>query len=222
MSRMNAIAAITSIIASAIVGWLVGWLVGASSTPVVATLIPLVFGLTAILWQQYQQQKERIEAAAAALAEGATDGAVRVLRGGHVTTDRAAVNALVLALAIIAFAISAYLGTERGVETRVPHAPTLSELLGVYALAPSPREAATLERLRLDLSRVLVAPADVRSIFASTVVPILRDTAYGVRGSRREIRPDVLAEISRTLTVPGNGATAKARGPASVKPDSAQ
>lgn len=205
------------VLASACVGAFVGWLVGSSSTPVVAVLIPLAFGLTGVLWDRYATLKSRVDTAAAAAASGDNARAAEVVRATSATADRSRSHATISA-AVIAFVLGAFAGTHFGIETRIPRLPPLSELVGGDTTLTY-REAALLAKLRMDLGALNVGVGEAREVFSSAVVPVLRNPQYQPGGALHDVRFDALRAIRQELMPTNIEAQPRTgRGPASIPP----
>jgi hypothetical protein len=201
------------LVASAAVGAFVGWLVGASNTPVVAALIPLTFGLTGVLWQRYTELKERLKAATDVPAREGVERSIDLVGARPVRPDEPGGTAPLVSLAVITFVAASFIGVQRGIDMRVPRLPPLSELVAGDTTLDH-REAATLARLRLDLTRMRVSADEAREVFGATVVRMLRRKEFAAGGALRDVRPDALREIARQI-VPTAPTPQAGRGPAS-------
>jgi hypothetical protein len=213
---LNGVMVAAVLIASAAVGVFVGWLVGASATPVVAILLPLAFGLTGVLWQRYTNLRDRVQAAVSLAEQQKADEAIKVMHGGDLqpASDTSVQWAtLITSLAIIAFVVAAYAGIQWGLEVRVPTTPALIDLVERDSTLDY-HEMLTLTRLRLDLAAMRLGPHEIREVFQTSVLPLLRAPSYRPGGPLHDVRPEALQDIARQLTA--NVIKREGRNPASV------
>lgn len=212
------------LLASGAVGAFLGWLIGASETPVVAAVIPLVFGLTGVLWQRYSAIRERVATALAVESTVGAERALDVMRGSAALaspsgapTDPVRRAAMLTAFAVTAFVGAAFMGLQRGLDARVPRLPGLATLVAGDTTL-SFREAATLTRLRLDLAAMRLTPEELTEVFQSAVLPVLGRAEFRPGGELHEGRVDALAYVAQQLTRTAVPRAAGGRNPASVPP----
>lgn len=215
------------LLASLAVGAFLGWLIGASETPVVAAVLPLVFGLTGVLWQRYSALRERVATALAVESTVGAERAMDVVRGGAAaftspsgtSPDPVRRAAMLTAFAVTVFVGAAFSGLQRGLDARVPRLPGLATLVaGDTSL--SYREAATLTRLRLDLAAMRLTPEEVTEVFRSAVLPVLGRAEFRPGGELHQGRADALARVAQQLTTTAVSRAAGGRNPASERPPS--
>jgi hypothetical protein len=205
---------ISLLLAFATVGGLTGWLVGASDTPVVAALLPLVFGMTGAIGFGYAEAASQLKLVREALA--LDDSGLRErLASALGPTGKAELRLPAFwGLAVVVFCVTCYLGLQSGVSLRVPQYPSLTALVGSRAVI-TPEEAADLHGFRLALLRQNLPPEDAREIFHQVVAPFYSDTAYLPGGSFAAVRPDALRQAIGRVVTAAQIPQAKGRGPAS-------
>lgn len=202
------------LLAFAAVGALTGWLVGASDTPVVAALLPLVFGFTGAIGFGYAEAAAQVKLVREALASDDSGLRERLAAAvGPTSTGQLRLPAF-WALAVVVFCVACYWGLQTGITLRVPRYPPLTALVGAHAEI-TPEEAADLHGFRLALLRQNLPPEDAQEIFRQVVAPFFADTAYSARGSLAAVRPDALRQAIKRVAAGAETQQAKGRGPAS-------
>lgn len=155
-------------------GFLVGWLTGASNSPVVATLLPLVFGVAgAVGFRALDRRNEasRIDQALAAFDAPTRDAVRNALRGALPS------NMLVpglWSLGVLLFCAACFGGVKVGVDERLPRYPPLESLVRLNGL--SAEEQAMLHHILWDLRAQGVSRAQAESAFRTSVTVALQET----------------------------------------------
>lgn len=196
------------------VGWLTGWLVGASNTPVVAALLPLVFGLIGAIGFGYAEAAAQVRSVREMVQAGGDNLLTRV----QATLAAPAAERLQLpafwAVAVILFCMACYSGIAQGITLRIPSYPSLRELLGQEA-SFSYQEAAELHNFRLTLQRQNIPPSEVKEIFAHVIRPMLADAQYAKGGELAGVRDAALRQLLARVVAGSQTPRAAGRGPAS-------
>ncbi|MBW3597209.1 MAG: hypothetical protein KY475_08030 [Planctomycetes bacterium] len=177
------------VLAVAASGWLVGWLVGSSQSPVVGTVIPLVFGLIAVftypaLAKHFRNEKlSQLE-----LDDLGLDANQRVrLRSRLDVETRPPWLLTVSAAAVVVFCLACAIGVWQGIGWRVPTYPPLDEMVRAAEVPVdnlSPHEAALLHNLRWRLRGAGVPVEDTQAAFAGVVRQIFAQNPTDEFGSR--------------------------------------
>lgn len=145
-----AILIVASVIAVASIAYIVGWLTGASMTPVVAIVIPLVFGLLAAI--------------------GVGIGAPRPF------SDKTSIwQSVFVALLVIVFCHLYFYGVTLGSFQRSSQYNRMSNLLGETWDNADDDTVALLYRFRLKARQAKLSPADFQPIIRDVIRPILQD-----------------------------------------------
>ena len=168
----------TFIIVPVFVGWICGWYVGASQTPIVATLLPLIFGLFGAIGYGVIDKKVKAESVYEQLStmddfnilSTSIKNKIRSFESISVPTWLP----LWWSIGVAIFCVSCFFGTSSGVAARIPQYEDIPKLLG-NKLEVSPLETAYLYSAKQILSSQGVSKTDAISIFQNVFRPILAD-----------------------------------------------
>lgn len=168
------------------VGSLTGWLVGSSQSPVVGTVIPLIFGLlTAIGFGAVGailRKSAILDAVRAAdLSDDITEKLESEIRAGISPS-----TTLFAAFGVIVFCISFYVGVDHGIARRVPKYPPLAEMFPNISLEPE--ESAILYNLRMSLAGRNVSTDEYVMTMSDVIRPILTDDYGGATPEDRQVQ----------------------------------
>lgn len=159
-----------------VLGYLVGWLVGSSQTPVVATLLPLVFALFGALSFRSLSHSQ-LTAELLASVESLDNASRKELLQALAKPSSLRVASF-WAVGVICFSASCLVGTRHGIHERIPEYPSLELLLA--GSKPDPREAIQLNLLRWHLQYRGVPAEDCENLFRLSINPILREESIRV------------------------------------------
>ncbi|MCX7004766.1 MAG: hypothetical protein NTV22_16045 [bacterium] len=187
MKRMYYIAnCIAYMMVPVAVGWLTGWLVGSSQSPVVATIIPLIFGLLTAIG---------FGVVGSILRKSSIFGAIRAIDMSEDIKKRieceirAGVShgtALFVSVGVIVFCITFYVGALQGIARRVPTYPPLMETF--HNISLEPQETALLYKLRMSLAAKGVTIDNYLAIMNDVLKPILNKKYNEEYGRQNDLR----------------------------------
>lgn len=154
-----------------VTGYFVGWLTGSSITPVVGTLLPLVFALLgALSWKSLSEgaasrklietiQEKLTSEEITAIASQLSDQRSRIWLGAF------------WALGVTLFSIAAFLGTKAGIAVRIPQYPALNQMSNLSCVSPMDRSR--LYGIRWDFLGRGIPADDATQAFQDVLVPLL-------------------------------------------------
>ena len=151
-------------------GALTGWLVGLSESPVVASLLPLIFGLFGglgygLLGKRTSEQRLREKLAG-------LDQAMREAVETVLTTRARPLEMPVLwSIGVVLFCAACAVGVHFGLNARMPVYGPISQWVDVGKLQPS--EGALLYGLRWKLQTAGVTDAEAAEFFGKVIKPVL-------------------------------------------------
>lgn len=170
--------------AFAAVGGLVGWYVGASESPVVGTILPLIFGVVGVLGYGFLERRFRDTKWLQKIQSLPYDDAAKKKIAETLTIDEtSAWMPAYFALCVITFCVTCYFGTRHGIlERHPPNYPSLNQILLQAKIAPNQVTAldgALLENLRLQLQALKIAETETITIFRDVISPAMTDDRLG-------------------------------------------
>jgi len=192
----TATSSIVVLLAFSVSGWVLGWYTGASQSPVVATLLPLLFGLLGALSYGFLDRKSKVIQQNEALSKlGLDEGTRKKVEERLQIHYPARWMAAFWSLGVILFAAFCYFGTKAGIEKRVPTYPTLDKMLKAADVKTSeltPRDWAVLHRLRWQMKQLNIAPDDAKAAFGTVMKPAIEEKGFLVdwltNGDARDVR----------------------------------
>ncbi|MCP4643766.1 MAG: hypothetical protein GY851_25195 [bacterium] len=169
---MKTYRSICALLAVVSVGLFVGWLVGVSASPVVSTVLPLVFSLLGGLGLGYAAVLSRLKAAndkIEALGKGIPANTQGAPDSEPLHVDY---PSILWSVAVTVFCVACYWGIQEGIEDRIPPYPPLQKWLPEdHDLTPG--EMADAHCLRLTLQAKQVDAATASNIFRDVVVALI-------------------------------------------------
>lgn len=162
------------------VGWLTGWFVGASQSPVVSSLLPLLFGIGTALSYMLSDRHAMIHRLTEELYDidevkslppPAQLRLANVLGVAHLPLW---IPLLWTASAIV-FCTFVYCGTRAGIAERVETYPTLHALIGSLD-SLTPEERSLLTEIRLRCISANLSSDETQQYFADVITPVLADS----------------------------------------------
>jgi len=212
--RVGGGAAVSVLACCAIVGWFTGWLVGASESPVVAALLPLVFGLLGALGFGFIEAKAQANRLLEVLTRPEPDlsSVVRQPPPSHGAMDDRLLMVWCIGVAI--YCGTCRIGVEQGIGRRVPTYPSVEQMVGADLKIASASEMVQLHRLRLVLMRLNVAEIDTESVFKGPIRQFFHDPRYEPGGELADVRETSLRDLVTALVSVGAVPVGRGRGPA--------
>lgn len=163
----------TTILAFGFTGYLLGWLTGSSNSPVVATVLPLVFGLVGAFSYSILDKSTKAEEWLEKLHDLELDSGVQTKVSDALRLSRGDPTSRALwSSGVAIFCACAFLGTLQGVEARNPKRPTTSELLShvdVDLSDVTPTEFAVCTNNHFRLIAQNVPPPQVEAVFRNCI-----------------------------------------------------
>lgn len=153
------------------VGWLSGWLVGASQTPVISTVIPLIFGLMTAIGFGFVGIILRKSAIADAIKSVDLSPEIREKIESGIGIMPTPDAMMFGAIGAIVFCIAFYSGIHQGMSLRRPAYPSIKQSYANLDFAPE--EAVVLHKVRLDLMGLGVTEQEYSAIVNDVYIPIL-------------------------------------------------
>lgn len=181
------------------VGYLIGWLIGASQTPVVATALPLLFGLAGALSYHLVErkvvQRQITQALHTLEVVKSLDEPVRAQMASELKQhiERPVWLPTLWSGGILLFCIFCFLGLQDGIRRRVPQYPSLNVLLSGIEITPE--ERAELERFRRTMQSQGVSESEFKEIVQTICVPILTGDLHANKEKRLLLLTDCLWRI---------------------------
>lgn len=164
---------VSLLVAFAITGYVVGWYVGASQTPVVGTAIPLLTTLLGTLSFAWFAKRSRHENATENLKQaGFKVEQIRKVADAYGVSVASDWLPISWAGYLTSFMLMTIVGTEHGVEERIPPIPPVNELLGSLSTETlTTQELTELNSLRWKMREKSLSVEDAKLVFSSLIVP---------------------------------------------------
>jgi hypothetical protein len=181
-----------------VLGWFTGWLAGASDSPVVAALLPLVFGIFGAMGIGLLDVQARSKRVMEMLQKSDRDlsSLLRDQVGQPAPADTATLA--VWCVGLMVYCATCYGGIQQGITRRVPAYASVEQLIGKLPNASS-SELAELHRLRLGLMRQNVAESDAKQIFHGPILGFFSDPVYKPGGALADAADPYFAPIGRLM-----------------------
>ena len=173
-------------------GALTGWLVGLSNSPVVASLLPLIFGLFGALGYGLLEKRsleQSLREKLAALDE-AVRGQVEVVLG---IQHKPLAMPVLWSVGVVLFCAACAGGVYLGLDARLPKYGPMLQWVNGQTLQPA--EAALLYDLRWKLQSAGVSETEASELFGQVIQPVLALADEQARFLR-------LIDITNVLTPP--------------------
>jgi hypothetical protein len=166
---------VTFVLAPAAIGAVTGWLVGASRSPVVATVVPLVFGLLGgigfgAVGKLFASASIVQRILSSPTVQSLDEHVRNAIKSEAIDREGSRPVAAFLSTGVIAFCVFFYAGAQFGIASRVP---AYNPLLRAFSNTPlRSYEAAALHKLRLVLQANGVAKDHYDAILSDVFLPI--------------------------------------------------
>jgi len=173
-----------------VIGWLTGWLVGSSQSPVVSSVIPLLFGVGTALSYMFSDRHTMIHnlhndlLSMDELKALPTDSKRRlnnILGISHLP----AWLPVLWTMSAACLAYFTYIGTQAGIEERVKTYPSLETLTNDNTTL-TPDEYSLLAGFRLRCISSNISPEDLSAFFHKSVSGVLGDKHYNINKAHLE------------------------------------
>lgn len=169
-NRLNTFSALATGLTFATVGWVTGWFVGSSQSPVIAGLLPLIFGLIGGVGVGFYDKRAAHRRVLESIGE-LTEAQKLKVEGALGNDRRPRTVPLAWLLSIAAFCVSCFFGNQYGISIRVNTYPPLASFLDQEI--DDPTRYAQLQHLLWDLRAANVPPEEARTLLRESVVPVL-------------------------------------------------
>lgn len=162
-------------------GALTGWLVGLSNSPVLASLLPLIFGLFGALGYGLLEKRSLEQGLREKLAglDEAVRGQVEVVLG---IQRKPLAMPVLWSVGVVLFCAACAGGVYLGLDTRLPKYEPMSQWVDGQTLQPD--EGALLYGLRWKLQNAGVSETEAAELFGQVIQPVLALTDEQVRFDR--------------------------------------
>jgi hypothetical protein len=176
-----------------VTGWLTGWLVGQSRTPVVGSLLPLLFGLAGALTYGLLDRSVKGQAVLKAVKDELEPETYQKIQSviGEQLKESLWLPAF-WALGVLLFSGACFVGLRGGLAFRVPEYPPLEEL--VQGTQPTDEEWALLYTIRWQLQANNTPTEDVKRLFAFAIQPVLAKPR--TNSAEHYVRLDAIQKIT--------------------------
>ncbi len=168
------------------VGFLFGWLIGVSNSPVVASAIPLVFGLAGGFSFRYLERRAAEDSYAKKLKSATDDAETQEKIATSLGLDqRVEWMPAFWSTAIMAFCVSTYFGVLSGVTSRIGPQQSLSVILTMADIKPDSvvgEDRIAFQNALFRLRAIGATDEEVEDIFKHALCPLLKqkfDDEYG-------------------------------------------
>lgn len=177
------------LLAFCVSGWTIGWFVGSSDSPVVATLIPLLFGLIGALSYGFLDRRSRESKLYDDIQKlKLDDPSKKIVTDGLDLHYHATWLPGIWAISVGLFCWFCYCGTRSGINDRVPEYPSTQKLMEEAQIDSDDLTSldwAVLHRLRWKLQQFGIPLDDAKNAFSDVIKPALEDNRLIGRWNER-------------------------------------